>query len=128
MNLRDVLDNAADQDKGTLLDLIHPVSGEPTGLQLWIAGPDSDTARRAEVAMSDDLGEMADDSGMVTGEGRAKVRLNALAKLVLRWEVSDDEGPVTFNQKNLLTLLKINWVRHQVEAFAADRTNFMGAI
>lgn len=127
MNLTQLLENVADQDKGAELNLPDPVTGEPTGMKLWLVGPDSDTARRAEIAMADDLAEMADDRGMVNGEQRAKARLQALARLVVRWEVADDDGPVAFNQKNLITLLRVSWVRQTVEGFAADRANFMAA-
>jgi hypothetical protein len=125
MLMSDVLDNAVEQDKGAMLELVHPVTGAATGLKLWIAGPDSDTARRAEIALADELADMADEAGMVTGDQRAKARLNALARLVLRWEVADEEGMVIFSQKNLLQLLKVNWVRQQVDAFGDDRSNYM---
>jgi len=124
MELSDALNIATDQDRGRELELVHPYTGEPTGMKLWMAGPDSDTARRAALALSDELADMADDQGRVTAEQREKARLNALAKHVLRWEVSEDGKPVPLNQKNVLTLLKVQWVQEQADAFAGDRRNF----
>lgn len=124
MQLSDVLNNATDQDKGADLELIAPWDGKPTGMVLTIAGPDSDTARRADIALVDELAEMADAEGRVTGEQRAKARLNALARRVIRWDVQDDGKPVPFDTKNVLRLLAIGWVREQVDAFAGDHRNF----
>ena len=124
MNLSDVLNNATDQDRGADLELIAPWDGSKTGMVLTIAGPDSDTARRADIAMMDALADMADDRGMVTAEQRQKASLDALAKRVIRWKVEDEGKPVPFDHKAVLTLLRVSWVRAQVDAFAGDHRNF----
>ncbi|WP_210162628.1 hypothetical protein [Cucumibacter marinus] len=122
--MNDVIGNAADQDKGREIELVDPFSGEPTGLKLWVVGPDSDTARRAALSLSDELIEMADIDGRVSADHREKARLRCLAKHVLRWEVSEDGKPVAFTATNVLTLLRVPWVQEQVDAFAGDRANF----
>lgn len=124
MQLDDILGNATDQDKGRLLELVDPFEGRPTGLKLWIVGPDSDTAHRARLALSDELAEAADADGRVTAEQREKCRLNCLARHVQRWEVEEGGKPVPFTTKAVLTLLRVEWVQLQVDAFAADRRNF----
>ncbi len=124
MQLSDVLNNATDQDKGADLELIAPWDGKPTGMVLTIVEPDSDTARRADIALVDELAEMADAEGRVTGERRAKARLNALARRVIRWDVEDEDRPVPFETRNVLRLLSIGRVREQVDAFAGDHRNF----
>lgn len=124
MQLSDVLNNATDQDKGKELDLIAPWSGEATGMVLTIVGPDSSTARKADIAFADELADLADDRGMVTAEHRAKAKLNALAKRVIRWDVKEGDQPVAFDTKAVLTLLGVGWVREQVDAFAGDHRNF----
>ena len=121
MTLDDILANAADQDKGAWFDLADPVTGRPTGIRLCVAGPDSETAHRARLALSDELAEMADAEGRVSAEQREKARLNCLARHVLRWEITEDGQPVPFNTKNVLRLLKVTWCQEQVDAFAADR-------
>lgn len=124
MQMNDVLGNATDQDKGRLLELVDPFEGKPTGLKFWIVGPDSDTAHRAQLALSDELAEVADADGRVTAEQRETARLNCLARHVQRWEVSEGGYQVPFSTVNLLKLLRVQWVQQQIDAFAADRRNF----
>lgn len=121
MDLQDILANVADQDKGKEFELADPVTGKPTGIRLWIVGPDSEAAHRARLALSDELADMADHEGRVSAENREKARLNCLAAHVLRWEIEEEGKPVPFNTANLLRLLKVHWVQEQVDAFAADR-------
>jgi hypothetical protein len=126
MQLDDILANVADQDRGHEFELADPVTGNPTGIKLWIAGPDSETAHRARIALADELAEMADAEGRVSAENREKARLNSLARLVLRWEISEAGEPVPFSTKVVLRLLRVNWVQVQVDGFAADRAAHRG--
>jgi hypothetical protein len=121
MTLDDILANVADQDRGKEFELLDPVEGKPTGIRLWIVGPDSATANRARLALADELAEMADHNGRVSAENREKARLNCLARHVVRWEVEEDGKLVPFSHANVLRLLKVHWVQEQVDAFAADR-------
>jgi len=124
MQLSEVIANAADQERGADLDLIAPWDGKPTGMVLTIAGPDSETARRADLALVDELTDLADLDGRVTAEQRAKAKLNALARRIIRWDVREDGKPVALTHKAALTLLSVGWVRDQVDAFAGDHRNF----
>lgn len=125
MQLDDIRANLTDQDKGRVLDLAEPFTGKLTGMRFWIVGPDSDTARRAQLALVDELAEAADSDGRVSAADREKARLNCLARHVLRWEGIEDGGqPLSFSTKNLLVLLRVQWVQVQVDAFAGDRRNF----
>ena len=126
MDLSEILANVADQDRGKEFQLHDPVDGKPTGIRLWVVGPDSDTANKARIALYDELAEMADADGRVSSENKEKARLNALAKHVLRWDITEEGQPVTFSQKNLLRLLRVPWVQAQVDAFAADRAAHRG--
>lgn len=124
MQMSDVINNVVDQDRGADLNLLAPWDGSRTGMVLTIVGPDSATARKADLAFADELADLADDRGMVTAEHRAKARLNSLAKRVIRWSVQEDGNPVPFDSKAVLTLLAVGWVRDQVDAFAGDHRNF----
>ena len=127
MTLDDILNNVADQDRGKEFMLADPVTGKPTGIKLWIVGPDSDTAHRARLALYDELADMADADGRVSAEHREKARLNALARHVLRWDVAEAGEPVPFSTANLLRLLRVHWVHEQVDSFASDRAAHRGA-
>lgn len=124
MNYSDVIDNARDQERGADLNLIAPWDGTPTGMVFTIVGPDSETARKADIAFADELAEMADHDGRVSAENRAQARLNALARRVIRWQIEEAGQPVPLTTKAVLTLLAVGWVRDQVDAFAGDHRNF----
>lgn len=103
MQLEDVIANAADQDRGADLDLIAPWDGKPTGMVLTIVGPDSETARKADLALVDELTDLADLDGRVTAEQRARAKLNALARRIIRWDVQEDDKPVALTHKAALS-------------------------
>jgi hypothetical protein len=126
MDMKAILANVEDQDRGAWLDLRHPVSGAETGIRFRIAGPDSATQARARLKLVDELAEQAMDDGRVPAEDREAARLNSLARCVLGWEITEDGQPVPFNHANVVRVLKAApWVQAQVDAFAADRRAFM---
>lgn len=124
MQLNDILSNAEDQDKGRWLDLVAPVTGQPTGIRLLIAGPDSMTQARAKLKLMDELTEMSVD-GRPSAEAREKVSVNNLARCVLGWEIEEDGQPVPFNHANVVRLIKAaTWVREQIDGFASNDRAF----
>lgn len=127
MQLDDIFANVIDQDRGREMELADPFAGTPTGMKLWLVGPDSDTAHRARLALADELAELADADGIVSAENRNKARLNCLARHVLRWDVKEAGEDVPFSTAALLRILRVQWVEAQVDAFAADRRNFRSA-
>lgn len=127
MDLNDVLANVADQDRGRMLEIVNPWTGEATGMKWWIAGPDSDTQHRARIAMMDELADVSASSadGTVSAEARETARLHCLAKCVLRWEMEQDGKPIPFGQKNIIRVFRAGaWIQAQVDAFAGDRARF----
>ncbi|PWL18138.1 hypothetical protein DKP76_10490 [Falsochrobactrum shanghaiense] len=124
MTLDDILNNVTDQDRGRECELVNPVTGEPTGIKLWIVGPDSKTAHDARIAMTDELMERTRSDGTVSGEDRERARLNSLARLVTKWEITEDGKSLPFNHKNVLRLLAVSWVEAQIDAFASNRAHF----
>ncbi|MBB4123295.1 hypothetical protein [Martelella radicis] len=125
MDLSDVLSNVADQDKGRMLEIIDPWTGTKTGMRFWMAGPDSDTQRRARIAMMDELAEAADEHGKVSATSREKARLNMLARCVLRWEIEEDGKAIAMTHKAVVRVLCAGtWIQAQADAFAGDRANF----
>lgn len=129
MQLNDILADAEDQDRGREFELRDPVTGEPTGIKLRIAGPDSATQARGRIRMADGLADMADDEGKVTASRREKLRQDFLAGCVLAWDISEDGQPIPFNHANVLRLVKSAfWVQQQVDLFASNRAVFGGHV
>jgi hypothetical protein len=125
MTLEDIMANVVDQDRGRKLEIHDPFEGKPTGMTMWIAGPDSTTQRRARVEMMDELAERAELDGTIKAEQREAARINCLAKCVLRWEMQHEGSDLAFNQKNVVRVLKAaDWLQAQVDSFAGDRRNF----
>lgn len=125
MQLDDIRNQTADQDRGHWFDLVDPVTGKPTGIRVKLAGPDSETQNRARLRLADDLADVADAEGRVSAEARERCRIDSLARCVLAWEITEDGQPVPFNHANVLRLLKAaTWVQAQVDANASDRASF----
>lgn len=124
MDLSEIAAGVADQDRGAWLELADPVSGVPIGIRFRLAGPDSETQARARLKLAD---ELADLDGRVTAEQRERARIACLARCVLAWEIEEDGQPIPFSHKNVTRVLRLAlWLQEQVDAFAADRRNFMG--
>ncbi|WP_127113049.1 hypothetical protein [Shimia sediminis] len=129
MQLNEIIADAQDQDRGRELELVDPVNGEPTGIKLRIAGPDSVTQNRASLQLADDMAELADLKGRVPAAVRERLRIKCLAACVLGWEIMEDGQSIPFSQANVIRFLKAaSWVQAQVDTFASDRSNFRGAI
>jgi hypothetical protein len=127
VDLSDIRADAQDQDRGREFKLADPVTGQPVGIRLRIAGPDSATQHRAQLRLADDLADAAGENGRVTAAVREDLRLAALASCVLGWDVTENGQPVPFTQANVVRLLKAaQWVQAQVDAFASDRAAFRG--
>ncbi|MEM9765889.1 MAG: hypothetical protein AAF968_25925 [Pseudomonadota bacterium] len=128
MQLDEIRSFSADQERGAWFDLSDPVTGQPTGIRLKIAGPDSETQNRARLRLADDLSEMADADGRVSAEARERARIESLARCVLAWEVTEDGAPVPHTHANVVRLLRAgHWVQIQVDSFASDRAAHRGA-
>lgn len=127
MDLTEIYNNLADQEKGHEYDVMDPVTGQTTGIKFRVAGPDSQIARRARLKLVDDLSELSDEDGNISAENREKARLSSLASLVLDWNLSEAGQAVPCNSENIIRILKsVHWLQVQVDAFAADRSAYRG--
>lgn len=125
MDFSDFMSNAIDQDRGRTLEITNPFTGERTGMRFTIAGPDSDTHRRARLEMADELAEIARPDGTVTAEMREMARINCLARLVLGWDLREGGKPIPFEHRHVVRVLRASSaIQQQVDAFAGDRRNF----
>lgn len=127
-DLRAIMNDAEDQDRGREFEIIDPVEGQPTGLKFRVAGPDSRTQRRAQIALYDELAELSGPNGRVSAENRERARINSLARCVLGWDVKQDGEPLPFTFENVVRVIRAaKWIEQQIDAFASDRAAFRGA-
>ena len=111
------------QDRGADLVITHPVTGERMAdIVLTIAGPDSDTARRARIRLSDEL--MAFRNRPPADE-LERIEVERLARCIIGWKVTSDGKPVEYSFSNVVKLLtSVQFVREQVEQFSQNRAPY----
>lgn len=107
------------QEKGAKLELVDPVTGEPLGMSMTIAGPDSDIQAQARRAMA---ARLRSTKGGITEKSRDNLAVEFLASIILDWSVTVDGEPLRFDHENAVRVLSTGtWIRAQVDEFAADR-------
>jgi hypothetical protein len=123
MDLAHLDDLTEQQDRGADLTIVHPVTGERMpDIVLTIAGPDSDTARRARLKFSDELMTFRNRP---PADELERMEVERLARCVVGWKVSRDGKPVEFSFTNVVRLLtSLQFVREQVERFSQDRAPY----
>ncbi|WP_421360276.1 hypothetical protein [Agrobacterium rosae] len=125
MNLDQIKSNLVDQDRGRWLDVVDPWDGNPVGLRMLVAGPDSETQNKARITMMDELADAADATGKASFEAREKARVNCLARCVINWDIAADFGlEAKFGHAAVVKLLQVAWIQQQADAFAGDRAHF----
>jgi hypothetical protein len=125
MDFSEIKSSVVDQDKGIEIEILDPVDGKTTGIKFTVSGPDSETQRKASLAMMDELAEMADSEGRVSAEHRETARLNMLVRCVLGFKIKEDGKAIPFNHQNCVRVLKAGtWLQAQVDLAASDRSLF----
>lgn len=115
------------QEAGGELELLHPVDGTPTGLKIWVAGPDSKRQRSAMHCMENELrssmaGSMNRRRGYVTAEVEYEAETEFLTAIITRWDISDNGEALPFEPQNVHRILCAGtWMRTQIKAFARSR-------
>ena len=114
-------DLAAGQDRGADLIVRHPVTGEAIGV-LTIAGPDSDTQRRARLQMQDELYAF---KGRPPAAEYDRMDIDRLARCVVSWNLKRAGQDVPFTHTAVVKLLRDHQsIRQQVEQFSQDRAPY----
>lgn len=125
MDLTDISKLAADQEAGHEFELLDPVRGDPCGITLKIAGPDSAIVRKARHEMEREITRQSQRRNGLTPESREQLMDEFFAAIVLGWNAKESGKAVPFSKEAVMRLLKAGtWVRAQVDAFAGDRTPY----
>lgn len=122
----EILEDAVNQDRGAEFAIIDLATGMPSGIFVTVVGPDSETARRSELAYSDEMASLADADGRVSAEHRQNARINNLLRRVVRMEMLEDGKRVAVPASYILRLLRVPGIHQQVDDFAVDRAAHRG--
>ena len=123
MNMLDCIPKA---NAGTVMDVLHPVKGTKTGIQITLAGMDSDRYRDFKRnRQNKQLREKG--PGALTAEDIEENGLDALAELTLGWNrMPVDSVNLPFTAANVKAVYRrFPWLKEQVDVFVATRANFM---
>ena len=108
--------------KGAWLTVLHPITEEETDCRIQVMGADSPEAERFWATA-----EKANEGKTIGFMRRKQMGVEFLASLTLDWEGMQEDGKdVPFNEENAIRMYKTHqWLREQVDAFAAKRGNFI---
>lgn len=118
-----ILDVGAAAEKGAVLTLKHPFTGEPLDARVHVLGRD---ARAVRAAMQD-LDRRATAGERLSEEQRS---VELLCVVITGWEkIEFDGAPLDFSPENvrkLVTDQRTSWIGEQVAPFVLSRRNFVG--
>jgi hypothetical protein len=115
----------AAQDEGLDVEIFHPVSGEPLGFTITIAGPDSAKQEEARRKQTDARIQRRGVAPMTAEEIKVDA-LKFLCGTIIRWSPFQLDGkPLELTDANALALFqRFPWIAEQVDAKAASRAGF----
>ena len=115
----------ASQEQGTEVTITHPGTGEPLGIVMQIAGPDS---KRQKAATSLIVGERAElRLRKITAARLEEEACRMAAASIISWSgVMENGQPLEYSPSVALGLLtRYPFIRDQVAAYSNDRANFL---
>lgn len=127
------LDTVKAANEGAKLLFTHPITGEKLDCWMMVAGRDSDVYQKGLRSISNRRIQQvnrnpASISTTVTAEKQKEEEYELVSKAVLDWGgfLDEDDNEMPFSQENVLAVLReFPWVFEQVDAFIANRANFL---
>jgi len=119
------LDTLSPANEGVWMELEHPVTGEPLGIKIKVAGVDSDYYRK-EMRRQQNK-RLKKGIRTISAEELENEVIELLVACTLDWEGIEYEGKVLeCNKENARMIYKkFPWIREQVDNFINDRANFL---
>jgi len=123
---------ASASSEGVKMELYHPIeetSFDPP-IFLTVVGMDSDIYQKAQMDQRNKQFKKMQRRNRLrfemTAEETEEQSIELLARCILGWENIEWEGaPLPYNKENAKRLMRINWIREQVDIFIGDRANFL---
>jgi hypothetical protein len=116
------------QEEGLPMPLLHPKTGEPTGVILRVASYESERVMARARAIGNRVrAERAKQPLKATRVEQDEDTMRALAVAALvGWEnLEHDKKPLPYSEANAeMILSKYKFIQDQVEKFGGDRSNF----
>lgn len=113
------------QDSGTEVEITHPRTGEPIGITMLIAGPDS---KRQKAATALIVAERAELRLRKITAARLEEESNRIAAAsIISWSgVTEGGKELEYSPSVALGLLaRYPFIREQIEVIRNDRANFL---
>jgi hypothetical protein len=113
------------QELGTEVHITHPGSGEPLGITMIVAGPDS---KRQKAATSLIISERAElRLRKITAARMEDEGIRITAASIISWSgVVEDGKEIEYSPSAALGLLtRFPFIREQITAYSSDRANFL---
>jgi hypothetical protein len=113
------------QEAGIDVSITHPKTGEPLGIVIKVAGPDSKKQQKARTAVLNDRVEKK--IRKVTGDRLTEEATSLVANSILGWSgVEIDGAAVPFTVENaVMVFTRWPFIREQVQSVSDDRANFI---
>lgn len=114
------------QEEGLDVEIVHPKTGDPLGITIRVAGPDSQRQKEA-VQRQVDARLRSRSNQPMTGEDIQANNLRLLASSVISWNsVMVDGEQMECTAENAARLFqRFPFIREQVDAKAGDRAAFL---
>lgn len=124
------LDSLLHRDTATV-DILHPLTGAPTGMQVEMAGVDSAAHRAVSRELRNRRLQQLQlgNRGALTAEETEADQMELLARCTVSWRGVRESGvEVACTPDNVRRVYRAYpWLRHQVDEAMADRARFFEA-
>lgn len=119
------LDIASPANEGVWMELEHPVTGEPLGIKIKLAGVDSDYYKK-EIRRQQNK-RLKKGIRNIKAEELENEAIELLVACTLAWENVEYNGEaLECKPENVRKIYKeFPWIREQVDSFINDRANFV---
>ena len=114
------------------MDIVHPVTGENTGIKITLLSIDSDEYHKVSMRLQNENIKFArKNRGKTTAEKLNSDALDLLVGVTVGWTGITDganDDPVPFSAENCRKIYtELPFIREQVDEFLGDRRNFIKA-
>lgn len=125
-DLNKLEDLAASMEAGEVLEIVHPVTGEPTGFKIRVAAMDSERVKRVQRVIANN--NLRKQNRKPTIEEIETNGRKVTAAAIISWEGLERDGkPMDCTPENIAAVIANPLIMRQIDEFTSDASNFMKA-